>query len=421
MRVIGRHVRTVVDEARRDTPVVLLVGARQVGKSTLAQATTSGPGAPHPITLDDPARRASATEDPTAFVRGLRTPAIIDEIQRAPELLLAIKMAVDEQRLRGDDAAGMFLLTGSAAIWDTVRAPDSLAGRIEHVRLWPFSQGELEGRREDLVERLYAGDVPRLDGRPVGRAVVAERVVRGGYPEAQGRTAARSDRWFGDYLSSLVDRDVGVLADVRRSPDLLRLLVACAARSGSVTNVSEMLADIGLPRTTGHRYLDLLRRLYLVHELPAWGRNLARASVRSPKLVVTDTGVLCHLLHMDADRFAHDDRLRPGPGPAFETFVTTELLKAITWSRESVRAHHWRDRGGREVDVLLERRDGAIVGVETKLGSTVRPADARHLAHLRDHTGQDFRAGIVVHTGPDTVPLGDRLWGVPVEALWTPE
>jgi predicted AAA+ superfamily ATPase len=216
----------------------------------------------------------------------------------------------------------------------------------------------------------------------------------------------------------LLDRDIRELGQARRPEDLLRLLTACAARVGDVTNVAAMLADLGIPRSTGHRYYEMLRRLYLVHELPAWGRNLARATVRSPKLLLTDSGVLCELLRLDVDRFARDQVLRPGPGAAFENFVAVELLKATGWADQPVSAAHWRDASGREVDLLLERQDGTVVAVETKLTTAATADDARHLAHLRDQLGEQFRCGIVCHTGAATVALGDRLWAVPVTALW---
>lgn len=413
-----RYARQAIETAMGDTPVVLIVGGRQVGKSTLVSTLDDAPDPGSVITLDNPTLRAAALDDPGAFLRGFESPVAIDEIQRAPELFLVIKMLVDEARLRGEQPTGQFLLTGSVAIWDTARMPDSLAGRIEHVRLWPLSQGEIEGQREELIDRLFQNDPPRLQDQPVGRAAVAERVVRGGFPEVQQRTLPRAAAWIRDYLTLLLDRDIRELGQARRPEDLLRLLTACAARVGSVVNVATMLADLGITRSTGHRYYDMLRRLYLVHELPAWGHSLARTAVRSPKLLLTDSGVLCELLRLDAERFVNDEVLRPGPGAAFENFVAVELLKAAGWAEEPVTAAHWRDAAGREVDLLLERRDGTVVAVETKLAATVHTGDARHLAHLRDQLGEDFRCGIVCYTGATTVALGDRLWAVPVTALW---
>jgi len=211
-----RYARTAVEEAMGDTPVVLIVGGRQVGKSTLVSTLDGAPQPESVITLDDPTLRAAAVADPGAFLRGFDGPVAIDEIQRAPELFLVIKMLVDEARLRGERPSGRFLLTGSVAIWDTARMPDSLAGRIEHVRLWPLSQGEIEGHREDLIDRLFLNDPPRLQNQPVGREAVAERVVRGGFPEVQRRTLPRAATWIRDYLALLLDRDIRELGQVER-------------------------------------------------------------------------------------------------------------------------------------------------------------------------------------------------------------
>lgn len=200
---------------------------------------------------------------------------MIDELQRAPDLLLAIKARIDAVRLAGQDASGMFLLTGSASIWDTLAAPESLARRIERVHLWPFSRGELAGRREDLIDRLFSGTPPVVTGQP-GREPIADAVILGGFPEVQARSERRAQRWFAEYLARVLDRDIRDLANVRRPEDLYRLLTLCAARSAGVLNLDSMLSDLGSTRTTGRRYYELLTRVYLVEEIPAWGINAGR-------------------------------------------------------------------------------------------------------------------------------------------------
>jgi uncharacterized protein len=416
--MIPRHQETAAMEALRDTPVVLLVGARQVGKSTLAQAVGAKIGARTVESLDDPATRAAATEDPTGFINGLELPAVIDEAQRAPELMLAIKLAVDRIRLSGHSDAGSFLLTGSTSIWDTLRNPESLAGRIERVEMWPLSQGEIAGQRERFIDALFEDDPPRVQASDLSRAGIAEIVVRGGYPEVLGRSERRAQRWFSEYISRVLDRDIRSLANVRRPEDLLRLLTFCATRAGSLVNVNAMLGDMGIGLSTGRRYYELLTRVYLVREIPSWGINLARAAVRSPKLMITDSGLAAHLVGCSENKFARDISARPSAGNLFENFVSIELLKACSWCREDVRPFHWRDRSGREVDLLLERRDGSIVAFEHKLGSTVGVDDFAHLGYLRDRLGGRFAGGAVIYTGRNTLPFGDRLWATPVQTLW---
>jgi predicted AAA+ superfamily ATPase len=416
--MIPRHLQTATLEALKDTPVVLLVGPRQVGKSTLAHHLASQLGVAQTVSLDDPATRASAHADPSGFVAGLGRPAVIDEIQRVPDLLYGIKEAVDRIRLVGEAAAGSFLLTGSASIWDTLRAPESLAGRIERIHMWPFSQGELAGRRERFIDALFDNDPPRVSAAAHSRAEIAQMVVRGGYPEVQNRTETRTQRWFAEYLSRVLDRDIRDLANVRRPEDLLRLLTLCATRAGSLLNVSSMLSDMGIGLSTGRRYYELLGSVYLIHEIPPWGTNLARATARSPKLMIADSGLAAHLLGCSSAKFAGEVNSRPGAGNLFENFVTVELLKASAWCREDVAAFHWRDRAGREVDLLLERRDGSIAAVEHKLGTRVAAEDFRHLAHLRDELGDRFAGGAVIYTGESTLAFGERLWAVPVSGLW---
>jgi uncharacterized protein len=417
--MVERNQTERVLEAFRDTPAVLIAGPRQVGKSTLAHQLGRNVGAASIVTLDDLPTRGAATRDPGGFVRGLSLPAVIDELQRAPDLLYGIKQAIDERRLAGARAAGSFLLTGSSGIWDTLAAPESLAGRIEHVRLWPFSQGELAGRRERFVDSLFAGAPPELAGAPAGREPIAKAVVIGGFPEVQERSEERAQRWFAEYLARVLDRDIRELSDVRRAEDLLALLRVCATRAGGLVNVDGMLADLGIPRSTGRRYYELLKQTYLVQEIPAWGANLARAAVRRPKLVLCDSGLTAHLLGQSTAKFVGDLDVRPGAGNLYESFVIVELLKAASWADTDVTPFHWRDRSGREVDLLLERRDGDVAALECKLSTSVGEHDFRHLAHLRDRLGDRFRGGAIVYTGANTLPFGDRLWAVPVSGLWS--
>ncbi|HEY5262254.1 MAG TPA: ATP-binding protein [Solirubrobacteraceae bacterium] len=416
--MINRNQEQTALEALHDTPVVLLVGPRQVGKSTLAQQLASAMRARTVQSLDDPATRAAAREDPNGFVAGLRLPAVLDEVQRVPDLMYGIKTAVDGIRLAGDSADGSFLLTGSASIWDTIENPESLAGRIERVAMWPFSQGELAGRREHFIDALFDGDPPHAPTIQLSRAEVGEIVVRGGYPEVQGRAERRAQRWFSEYISRVLDRDIRDLANVRRPEDLLRLLTLCATRAGSLVNVDSMLGDLGMSLSTGRRYYELLSRVYLVREIPSWGNNLARSTVRSPKLLITDSGLAAHLAGYSQAKFARDVNARPGAGHLFENFVSVELLKASSWCREETRAFHWRDQSGREVDLLLERRDGSLVAFEHKLGTSVDQEHFKHLAYLRDQLGDRFVGGAVIYTGQSTLAFGERLWAVPVEALW---
>lgn len=402
-----------------DTPVVVIVGPRQCGKSTLAGLVARERDA-RQLTLDDAGPRAAANADPTGFVEALEPPVVIDEFQKAPELLPAIKSRVDRARFGGRRPAGMFLLTGSANVWATLRVSESLAGRAERIQLWPLSQGEIRGARETFIDELFAGRVPAIVGAPAGRRAVSSPLATGGYPELLARPdERRRARWLDSYVQMILERDVRDLAaKAQQLDELPRLLAAAAARVAGLLEVSGLASDAKLGRDTASRYLTLLELLFLLRRAPAWSRNIGQRLIKAPKVWLPDSGLACQLVGYGERRFEDDDT--SVPGALFENFVASELAKQATWSDEDVRLHHFRTAGGREVDVLIERRDGRIAGVETKLAATASERDFSGLRHLRDRLGDRFAAGVVVHTGPDTLPFGDRLWAVPASALWTP-
>lgn len=408
--MIERHLRPLVLEALGDTRVVVVVGARQVGKSTLVQQIATADRPATVLTLDDQATRRAALEDPTGFVAGLRPPVVIDEVQRAPDLLLAIKVRVDR-----DPAPGQFLLTGSANILTAPRIADALTGRAEYLRLAPFSQGELAGKREGFIAGLFAGGWPQLAGDEVGRAAYARRLAAGGYPAAYGRSPARRERFFSSYLDSIIDRDLSTIAEVQDSANVRRLLTALAATSGSLTSYDGLGRDLGVSANTVRAHAALLQTLFLAQRVPAWSSNLLSRAVKAPKTYIADCGLLCHLLGAGEQRIVDDGTVA---GVVFETFVVTELARQIAWQEDPPSQYHYRDRDGREVDVVLERRDGSVVGIEVKSAASVSTSDFRGLRQLRDKLGERFKAGVLLYTGPSTVPFGDRLAAVPLAGLW---
>ena len=408
--MVRRNIQDSVRRAMGDTPVVLLNGARQTGKTTLAQELATAPGVRY-FTLDDAATLALAAGDPSGFIRNLSGPVVIDEIQKAPDLFPAIKLAVDKDRRPGN-----FLLTGSANVLTLPRLAESLAGRMEIIPLFPFSAGELNSRREGFVKRLFDGTL--ANAKPIStNDDLAARLVRGGYPEAIQRTDEdRRGAWFASYISTILQRDVRDLARVdglHALPNLLKLL---AARSSGLLNLADVSRDAGLPHTTLTRYLALLETVFLVHRLPAWSPNLGKRLVKAAKLHLVDTGLACHLLGTDANRLADD---RSMLGRMLETFVVGELRKQLSWADPRTTLYHFRTAAGSEVDVLLEKPDGSVAGVEIKASSTVGTADFAALQELRDQLGKKFIAGIVLYTGDQLVPFGDKLWLVPLPALWT--
>lgn len=408
---LDRHLRADIVEALGDTRVVVVLGARQVGKSTLVAqiAEHDWPGAAV-LTLDDHATRQAAREDPTGFVADLTTPIVLDEAQRVPDLLLAIKQRVDV-----DPRPGQFLLTGSANILTAPRIADALTGRAEYYRLWPFTQGELGGVRERFIEQLFAGIFPRVADAPVGRRPLAPTLVTGGYPAAQLRTGRRRARFFESYLDTIMQRDLSSVARVHEQANVRRLLDALASVSGSPVNYQGLSRDLGIAASTLRPHVDLLETLFLIRRLPPWHNNLLSRVVKAPKLHVTDPGLLAHLIGADEAKLTRDGH---ATGMLFETFVVMELLRQAEWQHEPVRLFHHRDKDGREVDLILERHDGAVVGVEAKAAASVGAADFGGLRRVRDALGDRFKAGAVLYTGANTLPFGDRLAAIPCTGLW---
>lgn len=406
-----RHIEDSVHTAMADTPVVLLNGARQTGKTTLAQALAEKTGADY-FTLDDASTLALAASDPTGFIRNLRGPVVIDEIQKAPDLFPAIKVAVDKNR-----RPGRFLLTGSANVMTLPRLSESLAGRMEVIPLFPFSTGELTGTREGFVKHLFDGTIAKAKLSVTKNDLVA-RLTCGGYPEAvERRTESRRAAWFASYISTILQRDVRDLARVDALHQLPNLLKLLAARTSGLMNLADLGRDVALPHTTVTRYLALLETVFLIHRLPAWSTNLGKRLVKSPKQHLVDTGLACHLIGADGRRLSEDRSLL---GRMMETFVVGELRKQLSWTDPHTALSYFRTATGSEVDAVLETADGSVAGVEIKASATVGASDFAALQALRDQLRKRFQSGIVLYLGEHVVPFGHKLWLVPLAALWAP-
>ena len=410
--MLQRSLSESVLTALGDTPVVVLHGARQTGKSTLAKAIA---GAAHPAayyTLDDAAVLGAATDDPASFVAGLEGAVVIDEIQRAPDLFLAVKAAVDRDR-----SPGRFLLTGSAQLMLLPRLADTLAGRIEVLTLNPFTQGEMAAVRETFVERVFAptATLP-APAAAASAAELRERVAVGGYPEAVARgTATRRAAWFRAYVATATERTVRDVSEIAGLPDLRRLLAALAYRSGSLVNAADLSRTLAVPQTTLQRYLALLEIAFLVRRLPAWSANLTSRLIKTAKIYVTDSGLQTHLLGGDADRLGEEPMRF---GQVLEGFVVNEIDRQSTWSDVPVRLMHYRTHAGREVDLVLEDERGRVVGIEVKATASPRAADFKGLLSLAEAAGERFHRGVLLCLTEAAVPFGPRLQTLPVSALW---
>src|SRR5579863_6913103 len=345
--------------ALKDSPVVLLHGARQTGKSTLVRHVAESARPCRYITLDDAPSLAAARSDPAAFLAGIEGPVAIDEVQRAPELFLAIKAEVDRHRV-----PGRFLLTGSANVLLIPQISESLAGRMEILTLWPFSQGEMATTPEAFIDAVFARVLPKLDAVPVDWPRLSRMLLTGGYPPAVARpTAERRLAWFGSYVTTILERDVRDLANIESLRVLPRLLTLVAARTSSLLNLSDLSRTSGIPLTTLNRYFALFETTFLVRLLPPWYTNLGKRLMKTPKVCLVDTGLAGYLLGLDTARFTADPTLR---GALLETFVANELAKQASWSPRHPRIYHFRQANGAEVDLVLEDPAGRIVGIEVK-------------------------------------------------------
>ncbi|MBB4940379.1 hypothetical protein FHR32_004684 [Streptosporangium album] len=389
--------------------MTLVTGARQCGKSTLVRLLAKG-RAGEWRDLDTPAVRQAAIADPAGFV-AFPELMVIDEIQRAPELLLAIKEQVDS-----DPRPGRYLLTGSARILGLRALPDALPGRMETIELWPFSQGEIDGAADGFVDAIFAEGENLHHTSAVSRAEYAERIVRGGFPEAVARTnVRRRERFLDSYVADLIARDVSQLAEIERTTEMRALIRLLAARSGQLLVAASLGNGIGLSASTVHRYLSLLEEVFLIKRIPAWSRNLSSRAVGTPKIAFVDSGIAANLLGADSRSLLRPDGAF---GPLLEGFVLMELARQLTWSDGRVELFHYRTKDKVEVDAVLENRQGRVVGIEVKASSTVRPDDFRGLRHLAGRLGDDFAVGVVLYTGTQTLPFGERMRAMPVSALW---
>lgn len=364
------------------------------------------------VTLDDANTRRGALDDPVGFVAGLGEHAFIDELQRAPELVLALKTTVDKE-----PQPGRFLVSGSASLLMAPRIGDSLAGRVERVPLRPFTQAEIGQRQVPRwLDELWQGTgVPYVEAADVGRAAYAERIAAGGFPAAFARSERRRRAWLEDYLAALIARDVPDLVDIRR-PDLLpALLRHLAAGSGSLISMRPIAAALSANEQTVRAYIRLLELLHLVVSVPAWTPGFASRAVRAPRLFIEDSGLLAHLLDADGVRIAEDDALS---GRAYESFVAMELQRLLPHTQTMPAMRHWRGPHGEEVDIVLEDRAGKVIGIEVKSGATVRAGSLRGLSKLKALAGDRFVAGLVLCTASHTTPLAEDMWAVPIEALW---
>jgi len=411
-REVPRRIRPAIELALTDTRVVGVLGPRQAGKSTLVKHLAERtPGAAY-VSLDDRDVRAAAEADPRGFLTGRPGMLAIDEVQRVPELLVALKAEVD-----ADQRPGRFVITGSSQLSANRGVSETLAGRIERFELWPLAQSEITGTPGTFIDRLLAGEVPEPT-TSLTKADYLRLAVAGGYPEALRRAQARRGAWFDSYVETVVEREAPGISASPRTAELPRLLRLVGARHAGLLNVANLARDAAIPESSARRYLETLEAVFLVRRVPAWSGNLSQRESSAAKIFVTDAGLAAHLRGLDLAGLRRPEIARGMDGPVLEGFVYCELLRQWGWSRSRPALLHYRDRGGAEIDLIAEDRSGAIAAIEMKAAMEVSAQDVRHLVAFRDKVGDRFAAGVILHAGPRTIRLGERLAAVPMSALW---
>ncbi|WP_205547861.1 ATP-binding protein [Leucobacter sp. wl10] len=407
-RILPRRSRNAIEDALADTRVVLITGARQCGKSTLVNQVTRARDAEW-RSLDRAATRQAALFDPTSFVEADDL-LVIDEVQRAPELLLSIKERVD-----ADPRPGQYLLTGSAQVLGLRSVPDALPGRMETIELWPLSQGEIDETPDGFIDAVFTQGSDFRCPSELRRDDYIERIVRGGFPEAVAREGKRRESFFDNYISDIINRDVIQLSEIERGAQMRALVRMLAARSGGLLVPGSLANALGLPQTTVARYLGLLEEVFLIKRIPAWSRNLSARATSTPKVALVDSGVAANLLGQDAKSLRHPESPLGG---LLESFVTMELSRQLSWSRTRAEMHHYRTKDKVEVDIVLEDRRGRVIALDVKASATVRSDDFRGIDHLAARLGGDLVVGVVLYTGTETLAFGEKKIAVPISAIW---
>jgi uncharacterized protein len=396
-----------VAAAVQDTPVVLIIGPRQCGKTTLTKQFVGEHR--RYVTLDDDVVLAAVRQDPVAFIRD-GGDMVIDEVQRAPDLLRAIKLAVDVER-----RPGRYILTGSANILTLPKVSESLAGRMEVITLLPLAQSEVNRTKSSFLARLFRGQLPAHVAAVVGDELV-DLVLTGGFPEMMRRQGlSRRRAWATNYVQSIIQHDVADIAEVWRSDAMAQLLRMLAHSSGQLTNFTQLGGQAGLDDKTTRRYVSIFEQLFLAYRVQPWFQNKLKRFIKTPKLHFIDTGLMAALIGATPDKIAEDRAIF---GPLLETFVFGELAKEISWMDESLGLHYFRDKDKTEIDFVIENSAQSLVAVEVKAAATVVAKDFSGLRRLADQYPETFKMGVVLYDGETVVPFGDRLCAAPVSALW---
>jgi uncharacterized protein len=407
-----RNIEQRLEEALSTSPAVLLTGARQTGKTTLVEEYAAGKSYFY-ATFDDIISMGLAKRDPKGFIEALHKPAIIDEVQRVPEIFLVIKRDIDQHRI-----PGRYILTGSANPLLLSKVRESLAGRLETLSLFPLSQGELLHRKEDFIATLFSEKQLPLPRQVISKGELYERIIIGGYPPVQGLSESRRSAWFRNYATDILIKDVQAISKIESLTELPNLLKFIAYRAGHSVNKTDLADALKLSSVTVQRYLTLLETLYMINFCQPWRPSQEKRIIKTPRIYLIDTGILAYLQGLTVERLLAEPVFT---GHIIENFVWGEITKQATWSMIEVKIYYFRTASGVEVDIILEDLMGQVVGIEIKNSSTVAPDDFKGLKHLQQLLGKKFVRGVVLYTGNHYVPVESKLAALPFSSLWQEE
>ena len=408
MMKYNRWLLPILADALKYRRVLLVTGPRQAGKTTLVEDFIGNHGAY--FSLDDLSYRQSALIDPHEFIKSDVIPMVIDEVQRAPDLLPAIKRAVDK-----NNQPGQFLITGSANVQALPTMQESLAGRVTRLQLMTLAQGEIQGKKPTFVRSAFQGDFSR-DSKYYTKQDITDMALCGGFPEVLSLPAKQRTSWHKDYIDALLHRDLAEISKIHRMEAMESLIEILAAWSGKFMDLSKICAHLSVQRATVNSYIRALEFLYIVERIPPWTKTDYDRVGKQDRLFITDSGLLSSILGWkQLDPREDGERI----GKLLETFIYHELSSIIRGNDEGYSLYHYRDREKREIDFLIEDQDKKLLGIEVKASSSVTSSDFKHIRWFQDKMAQNksFK-GIVLYTGNDLIPFGKNLWAVPMSSLW---
>ncbi|OGB83307.1 hypothetical protein A3F66_05605 [candidate division TM6 bacterium RIFCSPHIGHO2_12_FULL_32_22] len=402
-----RNIKSSLERALKRSPVTLLTGARQSGKTILTENIAQEKNYNF-FSLDDIATYVTAKNDPTGFIRDLPKPVVIDEVQRVPELFLSIKRDVDKNRKSGN-----YLLTGSVNPLLVPKVADALTGRIETLSLFPLSQGEILGIKENFIDRVFSGKKP---ANPDNKVDLYKAILVGGYPVLQSLNEIDRKAWINEYIKNIVQKDAQDITKITEPKDLYSFIYSLAHRAAGLLNISDISRNLTLPQATLQRYSSLLEALYIIYFAYPWHMKSDKKFIKSKKSYLVDSGFLSNLLKINSKEMLKESNM---VGNIVENFIVMELLKQLSWSETIAELYHFRTVSGVEVDIVLEDEYKNLVAIEVKNSATVYPDDFKNLSYFKELVGKKFVKGIVLYNGEQILPFGENLLAVPINSLWS--